>query len=418
MDISNPGTLKSDNTGDVLTTGNFAQASAADLVLWEFGPSNDADMGYAYNLPPAHQTTNQAKQIVKMSNGKWAAVVGNGYNSSSGKAALYILFIDEGRDGWETGDYVKIVADASGNNGLSTPVPFDSDGDGLADTVYAGDLKGNMWKFEVGPNTMDESVTATDDPETWKVSLSGDPGCTDDCVPLFHATDGASPTPVNQPIVWPPEVTRHPNGGRMILFGTGKYLEPSDNNSTATQSFYGIWDKSATVLRSTLVAQTVASVVTTTAGNFRTTSSNSVDYAGTDRGWYMNLPTSGERITGIPKLDANNNKIIVFNTLIPSTSPCAAGGTGWITTLDYLTGKKPTKKLFDTNNNGVISSEDQLVSAFEVGAALGGTTLISTTTVDGPSIGVSSLTSGALSTTLINLGVGTGGRVSWREIIQ
>ena len=165
-------------------------------------------MGYVYNMPPVSSTTNQAKQIVKMTNGKWAVIVGNGYNSTAGKAVLYILFIENGVDGtWSADDYVKIIADAPAglDNGLSTPIPFDSDNDGYADTVYAGDLKGHMWKFLVGPNSSDASVTST--ASTWKVAFSGSP--------LFTATDSGGVTP--QSIIWPPEVTVHPNGGQMIL---------------------------------------------------------------------------------------------------------------------------------------------------------------------------------------------------------
>jgi type IV pilus assembly protein PilY1 len=417
LDISNPGTVDNavSGAGTIATAGAFSESGSApvDTLLWEF---DETDMGYAFNMPPAHANTNQAKQIVKMANGKWAAIVGNGYNSVSGKAVLYILFIDDGLDGWGGTDYVKIVADASGSNGLSTPVPFDSDGDGVVDTVYAGDLKGNMWKFEVGPNVIDGTVTATNVTTTWKVSLSGAAGCAT-CTPLFSATDGGSPA-VAQPIVWPPEVTRHPDGGRMVLFGTGKYLESSDNADSSVQSFYGIWDHNSTVTRSSLVQQSVTAETITVGGvakPFRTTSTNSVDYAGSNRGWYINLPTSRERVTGVPKLE---NGIIWFNTLIPSTSPCDAGGTGWLMSLDYLAGKMPSERLYDTNNDGSINSSDTLVSGFKVGAAIGGTTLIRSSTVDGPGVGVSSLTSGALSSTLLNLGAGKSGRMTWREIFQ
>jgi type IV pilus assembly protein PilY1 len=203
----------------------------------------------------------------------------------------------------------------------------------------------------------------------------------------------------------------------MVFFGTGKYLESSDNSSTGTQSFYGIRDyNNSTVLRTNLVQQTVLSVATTTAGNVRTTSSNPVNYAGTDKGWYINLPTSKERTTGQPKLDSGT---VWFNTFIPSTSPCEGGGTGWLMSMNYLDGKMPTSQLYDTNNDSAINSSDTLVSGFQVGAALGGTTLITNANVNSPGIGVSSLTNSALSTILLNLGgSGSRGRVNWREIIQ
>ena len=47
-----------------------------------------------------------------------------------------------------------------------------------------------------------------------------------------------------QPITSKPEVSRGPKGvGMMVLFGTGKFLEPVDKAPTQTQTFYGIHDK-------------------------------------------------------------------------------------------------------------------------------------------------------------------------------
>ena len=425
---------------DISNPANFSESNAADTVLWEF---NESDMGYVYNMPPVNSTMYQAKQIVKMANGKWAAILGNGYNSTSGKAVLYILFIEDGLDGtWSASDYVKIVADApagsnNGFNGLSTPVPFDTNEDGYADTVYAGDLKGHLWKFLVGPNSSD--TTVTDATSTWKVAFSSTT-CANTtaitastCTSLFTALDSVSNA---QPIIWPPEVVAHPNGGQMVLFGTGKYIEPSDNTialGSPTQTFYGIWDRhDGTTLgarASDLLQQTVTSVLTTTAGKFRVTSTNAIQWrspdcaassscAGTYMGWYIDLPTTGERVTGIPK---KVNNVIFFNTLIPSDTLCNLG-TGWLMSLDYLSGSMAdSHRIFDTNNNGEINDDDAQVGGYQIGAALGGTTLIQGTSTSDSSntgVGVSSLTSGALNTTLINFGNVMRGRLNWREIVQ
>lgn len=403
LDITNPGRV--DSSGDVTTAGDFSETGTApaNTLLWEF---DEADMGFAFNMPPVNGNSNLAKQIVKMPNGKWAAVVGNGYNSDSGKAVLYILFINEGADGWAADDYVKIVADATGSNGLSTPVPFDSDGDGLADTVYAGDLKGNLWKF----------IMPDDDTTTWKVALSGAAGCAT-CTPLFTATDGGSPA-ANQPIIWPAEVTKHPNGGQLVMFGTGKYLELTDPSNNQVQTIYGVWDNNAVVARSDLIEQTVTSgtiVVDGVTKPFRTTSSNDVTYPG-NKGWYLNLPTTRERVTGVPKLISGT---LFFNTFIPSAEPCDSGGTGWLMSLNYLSGKKPSYPIYDTDGDGDVDSSDTIVSGYQVGAALGGTTLISGATPSDLDVGVSSLTDGSLSPTPLDLGgAGARGRINWREIVQ
>ena len=41
-------------------------------------------------------------------NQKWVAVMGNGLNSTAGVAKLFVLFVDDGVDGWGPGDFVKI----------------------------------------------------------------------------------------------------------------------------------------------------------------------------------------------------------------------------------------------------------------------------------------------------------------------
>ncbi len=371
----------------------FIETNAAHILLWEFTDSDDADLGLTYNYPATHLLTQQAKQIVKMENGKWAVVLGNGYYSDDGKAVLYILFLADGDDGvWSTGDFIKIVADSGSGNGLSTPTPFDSDGNGMADVIYAGDLKGNMWKFNV-------SSASTAD---WVLSASQ--------TLLFVAQDAASPAANRQPIIAPPEVTLHPISGRMVLFGTGKYIETSDNASTTTQSFYGVLDNGSAVAGRSELNQ---KLIPTTLTNTRTFTSGTV--ATSPKGWYVDLPTSGERVTGIPKLA---NGLIFYNTFIPTASPCAFDDAGWLMVHDYLTGDMPTFAVFDTNGDGEINSSDSVVAGLNVGAAIGGTTLIQGSAGSTIGAAVSSLTSGGTLSTGINFGAGSRGRISWREIVQ
>lgn len=374
LDITNPN-LSS------LSAPTFSTGNAAELLLWEFTDADDADMGYAYNLPPQDASNNQAKQIVKLQNGKWAAVVGNGYNSTSGKAALYLLDIEKGIDGsWVTsGDFFKVVADGGPDNGLSTPVPYDSDGDGKVDVAYAGDLLGNMWRFDIST------------PSTPVASLLFSSGTT-------------------KPITTPPVVFSHPLGGNMVLFGTGKYLELTDNASTATQTIYGVYDSgSGTVLANALEERTMLDPLTK-----RTISDTSIDWA-TKKGWFLDLPASGERLTGVSKLLRRN---FFFNTLIPSTVACASGGTGWLMAMDSLTGAQPGFPVFDVNSDGKFNSADAGIGGLKIGAAIGGTTFIQGGDDSSVGLGVASLTSGALITPPINFGSPTRGRVNWREILQ
>lgn len=416
---------------------DFSEANAEDLVMWEFTSNHDADLGYTYNVPARGAGTGQSRQIARMNNDKWAVIVGNGYNSTAGKAALFILFLDGGNNGsWTSGtDYIKRVAESSlGDNGLSTPTPVDTNGDGKADIIYAGDLKGNLWKFDV----------SSSDPGDWSVALSGNP--------LFVAKDGSN---VRQPIVSPPEVTRHKEGGMLVLFGTGKYMENDDNNSaepefTQDQTYYGVWDRNGVSFngtavsgesiagRSWLLAQSIANEYTagtTVNGKVlevgaRVPSTNSMAWCasaataacesgGTPTaylGWRMDLPTQGERVMGTGYLI---NGLIFFNTYIPSNTPCAHGGDGWLMALDYNSGGLPSIQTFDTNNNGAIDvNQDMPVAGIKAGAAIGGATFVKLDRTSNKGVAILNKMGGEAVAPLVNFGPGSAGRITWHELVD
>lgn len=379
LDVTNP-------TDSGKSAPTFNVTNAASLLLWEFTDADDADVGYTFNLAPIDTVTGQAMQIAKMENGQWAVVLGNGYNSAGGDAVLYVLFIKGGLDGsWALGtDYIKLVISGTGN-GLSAPVPFDSDGNGLADVIYAGDLQGNMWKFDVSSTS----------PTSWGLALSGSP--------LFSAGAG-------KPITSPPAVTLHRDGGQLVLFGSGKYLEAGDTASTGTQTMYGIWDNGTPVLASQLVAQVA------TAGSPTTVTQNAVDYSAVTpvvKGWYMNLPVSGERLTGVPSVE---DGLFTFTSITPSSSPCDFGGSGTVYTIDYATGGMLTFPAFDTSGDGLIDSSDVLAAGVTIGFSPGGVTRVRGESTD---VLVSSKADGSLvKTPAVKPPLELRGRINWREILQ
>lgn len=326
---------------DVTNPTSFSEANAASIALWEF---THADLGYTYSKPT----------IAMMNNGKWAAIFGNGYNNTgTGEAKLFILYIEDGIDGiWSPTDY-KIITTGVGSlttpNGLATPAVVDIDGDGTADRAYAGDLEGNMWAFDLSGSS----------DSSWDVaySTSGTPA------PLFSAEDSSGNS---QPITQKPSVAFHsdpPSGGGphdpnlMVFFGTGKYLESTDLTTTNTQSFYGIWDKGTdSIPRGDLVSQTF------TAGAFsdsdgkalRLISDNTVHY-NTKYGWFVDLPASGERSV----VDSQTRgSLVFFNTWIPSSSACDAGGSGFLMSLEQLNGGEPDTPAFNVNGTLGVDETD------------------------------------------------------------
>lgn len=304
----------------------LATPSASSMVKWEI---SDVDMGLTYSKP----------QIARLNNGKWAAIFGNGYNSTSERAYLYVVDI-------ETGAIIKkLAAGPAGSNGLSTPTLYDKDGDKIIDYVYAGDLQGNLWKFD---------LTGAD--TTWGVAYSGSPLFTAKNASLQAQPITAQPVLGTPPTVSPPPV----DPGVMVYFGTGKYLQNVDVSDASIQSFYGIWDNGsaiATTDRSDLQQQSIVTTVGAFGATLRTTSGNSLDWD-VKRGWYMDFTVAlepGERVVTQALLRYDR---VIFLTLIPSSVECQPGGSSWLMELDALTGSKTVDSSFDFNNDGKFDSDD------------------------------------------------------------
>ena len=322
---------------DVTDPEKFKESMAQKLVLWEFTDEDDPQLGYTLARPT----------IALLPNGRWAAIFGNGYESKdpTGEAVLFIVFLDGGLDGtWTEGDdYVKIsttgVGSVTNRNGLSTPAILDVNGDSIADRVYAGDILGNMWAFDL----------ESSNPNDWKKKYHR----------LFD-------TGRKQPITVRPAVTFHPTVAKkgnepnlMVYFGTGQYLVPGDNTNTQKQNFYAVWDRSDyTLTPSDLVKQNYLSSGDT---NGRLIDPNlwetlKAKYKGVDGGdrygWYLDLPETGERV--VTQAIARG-KLIFFNTLVPNDpKPCSTGGGGWMMSVHAETGGSPKKPAFDFNMDGVI----------------------------------------------------------------
>ncbi len=197
------------------------KSMAPDDVLWEFPKAADqeakSDIGYSFSKPLVVRTNSDRRDE------SWIVIFGNGYDSANDNAVLFIL-------NPRTGDIIKkIIADnpsVGSGNGLSSPIAVDVNADKKVDFVYAGDLKGNMWKFDLTAKNASQ----------WGVAYND--GTYDQ--PLFKAE---GPDGSEQPITSRPEVMLHPGGhGLMVLFGTGKLLGNSDFTDKNLQSVYGIWD--------------------------------------------------------------------------------------------------------------------------------------------------------------------------------
>jgi len=337
---------------DVTNPNNFSVPSK--VAYWEFTDEVDADLGYTYGRPA----------IIRMHNGQWAAVFGNGYNNSeadgnastTGRASLFIVFL-EGPTGpgktWQTGDYIKIDTEQGSvatPNGIASVTPIDIDGDKIADYIYGGDLLGNMWKFD---------VTNTNSAQ-WKVAYKQ--GNT--LKPLFVAQDEAG---VRQPITTRPIVANSGVGGYHLFFGTGRYLDVSDvnaSNATIKEHFYGVIDQDDGTTYTTLSGFTKQIVteektlsLTDDTGSSETNIIRHVSTNGNNKpqNWFLVLPDQGERQTTTAVKRGNN---IIFVTNIPSSATCDFGGVSWLMELDTRDGSAPRTSVFDLTGDGIVNQYD------------------------------------------------------------
>lgn len=316
------------------TAGGVPPAFGTSNVLWDITAADT-------NQGPALQHLGNILQpgvIGSGKDGKWYYFVGNGYESTNDKARLLAIDMATGQ--------IRVIGPASGQvddggsnpasatvgarpNGLGgvTPV-YDVNRNIIA--VYAGDRLGRLWKFDLS------STTASN----WSGSA------------LYVAHSGNSSTDPNarQPITVAPRVMPHPNGGRMVVFGTGRLHETSDTNSSAVQTVYAVWDKTtpssplpaSPIDKSSLQQLVLENQPVTINGAPATvrklTGIENISWApGQDLGWYFDLmvgtPGQGERVIASPTEEFGFVSVSSFVPLIDN-DPCSGSGKSYFYRLD------------------------------------------------------------------------------------
>lgn len=308
---------------DVTATVAANEAAVADKVLWEFPNSAisaavKANIGYSFGRPI----------IVKTRARGWVVLVASGFNNGTnagdsggdGQGYLYVLNARTGELIQTMSTGVGTVTEPSGFAHISGYVEA-GDIDNTVEYVYGGDLKGNVWRFDLTAASIG----------SWNVKK------------LATLVDASGTV---QSVTTEPELGKVNIAGgvfkRFVYVGTGLYLGDKDipgsvganASATQTQTMYGLIDDLTSTpvilpLRSQLQIQTM-----TTVGTTRTATNNAVNFL-TKQGWYLDLPVSGERANTHPSLALG---ALVFTTNIPNSDPCLPGGSSFFNVLDYKTG--------------------------------------------------------------------------------
>jgi len=314
---------------DVSTPSSFAGRD----VKWELAETPGSNMGLVLGKPLISRVQGNANAAV---------VIGNGVNSVNNQAVLVI--VDAG-----SGAVIREISTGTGSaaqpNGLFAPTGiYGSDGKSLA-YVYAGDMLGNVWKFD---------LTSTDS-TSWSARR------------IFSAVDGAG-TP--QPVTGGLAVAIHPvTNKRWIFFGTGRYLtvQDADTENVSVQSMYGFMDDddpaADPVARGDLTQRTVQ-VLAGEADGFEVRAFESKAKLPVDsKGWYIDLPDSGERIVQDAQVVST---FLVTASMVPTGNACGGEGTGYINALDAFTGTSAGGSYFDLDGDG--STSDDKVNDLPVGS--------------------------------------------------
>jgi type IV pilus assembly protein PilY1 len=343
---------------DPASTGT--ETSAASNVLWEFSnvtdPSETTNLGYTFGSPNIGR--------IRASGGKWVVLVPSGYfcantttgpnppnvpessgstcpdgtapaGASTGRSSLFVLDA-------ATGALIKEIQTPSSypgvgsinSYGLGTPVLGDYLNDQIADFAVAGDMQGNVWRFDLSdPN-----------PSNWPNSVD---------LIYTPATQGA------QPITVEPRLFPDPSSQKLTaVFGTGRYLGLSDRTSSIPQqAFYGIREVGASTTSGypagyypvKLVDLTAQVLTVNGATGNRTITSNVVPTAGVgSKGWYFNLPNTGERAVTTAGADFNTNRALLITLLPGGNNPCNPSRQGALMIIDGPSGGAPAP----TNTTG------------------------------------------------------------------
>jgi type IV pilus assembly protein PilY1 len=322
LDVTNPSTTFSESNAATIVKGEWSSATISCANVANCGNN----LGNTYGTP----------QIRRLHNGNWGVIFGNGFGSSSGDAGIYVMSLDPST---AAATFYYLSTGTGGGNGIAYVAAADLDGDHVTDYVYAGDLHGNVWRFD-----LTSSSTAA-----WGVS----PG------PMFKTPNGQ---PITTQAVLASAVVSGSLPQLIVAFGTGDRTQFSNTSATAyvsgTQSLYGVWDWNMTAWNArssatyaSLTSAQMAAVTrlsmpfTLTAGNLQQqtftaaaagvdTSNNPITWescavacnAGAF-GWFANLPgTQGATTSGgapIIEQVVSNPSLFESAFIVNSTIPAS-----------------------------------------------------------------------------------------------
>lgn len=324
------------------------------VFLWRIGPAisdppigsvwSDAELGQSWSEP----------EIIKVVIGnaeKYVFFIGGGYDSLNEDVvprtttepmvgrAVYAVDVLTGQKIWEY-SYTTSVTDDVDNtkDDMTYAIPgsvtvVDADGNGYADRVYAGDVGGQLWRFDI-----DNNDTAS---WTGKIIFKSNPGA-----------DGSS----GRKIFYPPDYVQE-IGYDILYFGTGDRAHP--RNTDVVDRLYAIKDNNnITTPLTELDLVDVTENLLQASGTIQSEIDSILASLASGSGWYVKLDqTAGEKVMAPASVFAG---VVYYTTFSPDADvqldPCLPNrGTARVYAVNYLTAEAVFN--YDTTNDSGYSTE-------------------------------------------------------------
>ncbi len=295
VDVTNPGGI------DTVAAAAGTETFVAGRVLWEF---SHADLGYTYGEPTAVKTKKYG----------WVLIFASGYNNTDGKGYFFIV-------NPRTGALIQKLGTGAGavlaQAGMAHVQAFVLDRtDNTADSVYAGDLLGNVWRL----------------------NLSDADGNYPPPVKLATLTDSSNNP---RPVTSRPNIIVQPGTNtRWVTVGTGRLLDNSDVASTQSQALYAIQDGTGLTFNTAPPAGFSFPITPASLRQLNDLTQTVTLNKDTEIGWYVDLGVSGAgqgwRVISDPSSFYGS---VEFTTTLPGGDACNPTGTSRVYSINLGTGQ-------------------------------------------------------------------------------
>jgi type IV pilus assembly protein PilY1 len=210
--------------------------------------------------------------------------------------------------------------------------------DGTADTVYAGDLHGNLWRLD---------VTASS-------------GAYPAPLKFAQLADSAG---VRLPVTTRPLIVVQPvTNRRYVTVGTGRLLHPSDTGSSQAQRFFAIIDGTGARFNqaANLPAGITFPIQRTKLRELTDLTQEITLNLTTEIGWFVDLgKVAGGAGWRVISDSTSFNGIVAFAAMVPaSNSACEPTGTSRVYAIDL---GKGVSRLQNAARNAVVAYNDSLL---------------------------------------------------------